>query len=131
MRADCLPKVSVAVHVNGNALHEYHAESESEHANTAVCYVEAVSGAEFSLVLAIEPGYAHLKDDLQFRIFLDGNPARSQIVNPPKQKGNCTIATDSVRRYEDGYSHYRKFTFAPHETSTCHVPTCRENSANA
>jgi hypothetical protein len=120
MRADCLPKVSVAVHVDGNALHEYHAESESEHVNTAVCYVEAVSGAVFSIVLTIEPGYTYRSESLKLRIFLDGSRARSIIINPAKMTNGYTTSVESVRRHEDGFNYHRKFTFSQHETSICY-----------
>ena len=126
MRATCLPNVSVAVHVNGDALHEYHADSEYE--KTALCYVEAVSGAEFSLVLTTEPGYAYPKGGLQFRVFLDGNRARSIIVTPTKKGSTSSI--DSVRRHIDGVSYYMKFIFARLETSTYHIPmSVRQNQA--
>jgi hypothetical protein len=116
MRADCLPHVSIAIHVNGNALLEHHADSED--AKTALCYVEAVSGAVFALVLMIEPGYAYRDEDLQFRVFLDGKQARSTIIAPAKMAEGHTASIDSVRRQADRFSHYRKFTFAQHETST-------------
>jgi hypothetical protein len=60
MRANCLPNVRVAIHVNGNALPEHHADSED--GKTSLCYVEAVSGAEFSLVSTTKPGYANPKE---------------------------------------------------------------------
>jgi hypothetical protein len=116
MRADCLPNVSVEIHVNGNALPEHHADSEDE--KTALCYVEVVSGAEFSVVLTIGPGYAYRQEDLQFRAFLDGNLTRSKVVAPTKMAEGHTASIDSVRRQADRFSHYRKFTFAQHETST-------------
>jgi hypothetical protein len=113
MRADCLPHVSVAIHVNGNALHEHHADSEE----TAVCCVEAVSGAEFSVVLKVGPDYAYRKDSLQFQVSLDGSDARSRIITLSRRKGSYTTSIDSVRRRADGHSYYRKFTSAQHETS--------------
>jgi hypothetical protein len=118
MRADCLPNVSVAIHVNGNALHEYHAESED--AKTALCYVEAASGAEFALVLTTEPGYEYRKDHLQFVTFLDGSRARGKIVVPTKMKKGHTSSIDGVHSHKDGIEYYRKYTFAQHETSIHH-----------
>ena len=128
MRANCLPNVSVAVHVNGNALPEHHADSED--GKTSLCYAEAVSGAEFSLVLTIEPGYAYRKEHLQFRVFLDGSQGNSLIINPRRMTKGCTSTIEQESRHADGYSYDRKFTFARHETSICHNPMCCENSAN-
>jgi hypothetical protein len=121
MRADCLPNASVAIYVNGDALHEHHAESEES--KTAACYVEAISGSEFSVVLTVEPGYAYLEEPHVFNVYLDGNKARSIIITPPTTTTESyTSSIDSVRRFEDGFGYYRKFTFAQHETSIHHIP---------
>jgi hypothetical protein len=48
-----IPKASVEIRVNGNALHEHQADSED--AKTALSYVEIVEGAEFSIVLTPSP----------------------------------------------------------------------------
>jgi hypothetical protein len=122
MRADCLPNVSVGIHVNVNALHEYHADSEDE--RTALCYVEAVSGAEFSILLTTEPDYAYRDNDLLFRASIDGHKVKSRIIGPIKMTEGHTSSIESVRRYEDGVNCKRKFTFAQHETSICHDPRC-------
>jgi hypothetical protein len=126
MRANCLPNVSVAIQVNGNSLHEYHAESEDE--NTALCYVEAVSGAEFALVLTTEPDYEYRNEHLHFRAFLDGSRAESIITVPNSMKNGYTASIDSVCRVADGSSYYRKFTFAQHETSTGQFQPLLESS---
>jgi hypothetical protein len=128
MRAHCLPNVSVAIHVNGNALHEYHAESED--AKTALCYVEAVSGAKFALVLTIEPVYRYHTEGIHFRTFLDSSRAEGVVITPTQVKKGHTAFIDSVRHIADGSSYYRKFTFAQHETSICHDPMCYGDSAN-
>jgi len=127
MRADCLPHVSVAIHVNGNALHEHHADSED--AKAAVRYVEVVSGAEFSLVLTIEPGYAYRDKDLQYTVFLDGNFARSNITTSAKMAEGYTSSVSGTRRHVDDFNCYRKFTFAQHETSINHIPMYLVNPA--
>lgn len=62
MRIARLPKASVAIHVNGNALREY--EAESEHPTTATSYVETVNGAEFSVVLKLERGFSFRDKEL-------------------------------------------------------------------
>jgi hypothetical protein len=65
MHIALLPKASVAIHVGGNALHEYTAESE--HPMKATSYVETIDGDEFSVVLKLEPNftprYAVSRDD--------------------------------------------------------------------
>jgi hypothetical protein len=128
MCANCLPNVSVAIHVNGNALHEYHADSED--AKTALCYVEAVSCAKFSLALTVEPDYTYRDESLHLRIFLDGNRAHSGVVTPAKMTEGYTASIDSALRHADGFTYHRKFTFAQHEKSTCHIPICHRSPAN-
>ena len=59
MRANCLPNVSVAVHVNGNALPEHHADSED--GKTSLCYVEAVSGDHQARELVRQPEAAQAR----------------------------------------------------------------------
>jgi hypothetical protein len=82
MRIDNLPKASVAIHVNGSAPHEHMAESE--HQMIATSYVEAVSGAEFSVVLKLEPSL-RLRDKSQVlvcAISLDGQ----EVMRPPQTR---------------------------------------------
>jgi len=125
MRANCLPNVSVTIRVNGHALLEYSADSEDEMA--ALCYVESVDGAQFSIVLTVLPGYEHRDDDLQFCVSLDGCYTRSLAISSAWVKqGTNVISIDSTLDYADGLSSRRKFTFARtgkstyRDTTWCH-----------
>lgn len=128
MRAECLPHASVTVQVNGSAIQEYHVESGD--AKTASCYVEAVSGAEFSVVLALEPDYAYSDDDLLFSVFIDGHHARAFVINSTELGKDCTKTIESVRDYADGFVSFKRFTFAQHKSSAYGVSRCGEKTAN-
>lgn len=114
MRADCLPHVSVAIQVNGNTLQEYPADSED--AMVAQSYVEIVAGAEFSIVLVMEPKYAYRHEDLRYDVFLDGYRVASHIAHPAREKGSLTKTVDRVHECADGFKSCRNFTFAQHRS---------------
>jgi hypothetical protein len=116
MRASHLPGASVAIHVNGNTLHEHQADSED--VKTALSYVEIVEGAEFSIALTLEPEFTYYKDHLQVRLYLDGRKVKSRVMQPVGLKKGIMKSFDSVREYANGYSSYRKFAFASHKSST-------------
>jgi hypothetical protein len=128
MRANHLPGVSVAIHVNGNALHEHQADSED--AKTALSYVEIVEGAEFSVVPTLGPEFAYCNEHLQIRLYLDGCKIRSHVMQPAGPKKGAMKSFDSVREHENGYSSYRKFAFAQHRSSTHGIETGYRKTAN-
>lgn len=115
MRADCLPHVSVAIQINGNTLQEYPADSED--AMVALSYVEIVAGAEFSVVLVMEPKYTYRYEDLRYDVLLDGYGVASHIAHPARAKRSLTKTVDSVHEYADGFRSCRNFTFAQHRSS--------------
>jgi hypothetical protein len=102
MRIDRLPKASVAIHVNGSALHEHMAESE--HQMIATSYVEAVSGAEFSVVLKLEPRF-RLRDKSQVlvcAISLDGQEVMRHLRREEHMRHGITDYVDSAPDVLDG-----------------------------
>jgi hypothetical protein len=128
MRAYHLPGVSVAIHVNGNALREHQADSAD--AKTALSYVEIVEGVEFSIVLTLEPEFAYRKDHLQVRLYLDSNRIKSHVMHLAGLKKGTVKSFDSVSEYENGYSSYRKFAFAQHRSSTHDIKPGYRKTAN-
>ena len=111
-----LPKASVAIHVNGSALHEHPAESEFP--MTATSYVESVSGAEFSVVLKLERRFAHQgKRVLVCAISLDGQVVTSHLLNKKYLSQGTTKCWDNALDDVDGVSRFRKLTFAQHASS--------------
>ena len=117
MRAECLPPASVTIWVNDAALQEHSIENED--AQTTSCYVEAINGAEFSVVLALEPEYAYSDEDLQFCVFIDGRQARSYLVNSTELGRYYTKTIKSAREYAS----YGRFTFAQHGSSVYEIAT--------
>lgn len=128
MRVDRLRYASVTIQVHDNDLYEHLIESEDD--KTALSYVEAVSGARFSVVLVLEPKFAYRDEDLQFRVFLDGRLARSYMIRSEKMKEGMTKSLDAVREYADGFSSYSKSTFAENRSSTYGARRSGEIMAN-
>jgi hypothetical protein len=117
MRIDNLPKASVAIHVNGSALHEHMAESE--HPMVATSYVETVSGAEFSVVLKLEPRF-RLRDKSQALVCaipLDGQEVMRHLYREQHMRHGYTDCIDNALDDLDGVTYSRKFTFAQHASS--------------
>jgi hypothetical protein len=109
MRIACLPKASVAIHVNGSALQEY--EVESEYRSIANSYVETVHGAEFSVLLKLGRNFTPRDKQLVCNVSLDGQGATSHLLYPEDLERGVVKCIDSARDDVDGISYYRKFTF--------------------
>lgn len=114
MYANCLPGARVEVHVNNERLAEHATEND---VGSATTFVEAVAGASFAVVLHLEPAFAYRipQDRLSFALYLDGECARTLIVNPNVHDSevlDCAVQTVGKNTTR------RKFLFAEHETST-------------
>jgi hypothetical protein len=117
MRANCLPNVSVTIQVNGNNLPEHQVDSGDPTAGLS--FVEAIDGAQFSIVLTVLPDYQHRDGDLELCVSLDGCKARSLTISSDwVKKGNNVIIIDSTHDYADGLASSRKFTFGKTKMST-------------
>jgi len=117
MRANCLPNVSVTIQVNGNNLPEHQVDSGDP--LSGLSFVEAINGAQFSIVLTVLPDYQHRDGDLELCVSLDGSKARSLTISSDwVKKGNNVIIIDSTHDYADGLASSRKFTFGKTEMST-------------
>jgi len=115
MRIACLPKASVAIHVNGSALQEH--EAESEYRSRAILYVETVHGAEFSVVVNFENNFTPCDKLLVCNVSSDGQGATSHSIYPDRLKQGVTKCICRARDDVNGISCCRKFTFSKHESS--------------
>jgi hypothetical protein len=130
MRIARLPKASVSIHVNGSALYEHMAESE--HQMIAISYVEAVSSAEFAVVLKLEPRFT-LRDKLQVlvcAISLDGEEVKRHLFREAHMRHGIIDCIDSAPDDLDGVTCSRKFTFAQHASSNYTAISSHKQLAN-
>jgi hypothetical protein len=129
MRADCLPFASVTVRVNGEPLTEHHAEGISENDNmTATSFVEAVPGAQFTVNLAIEPGYAYCnrKEKLSFKVSVDGHCIQDVIIGTRTHDlPQTSTAQGLAETNADGGSTRKRLHFAEHTSSMSVYPNLK------
>lgn len=106
---------SVAIHVNGSALHEHTAESEQP--RTVTSYVDTVSGAEFSIMLNLGPHYTPREKALVCAISLDGQEVTRHLFRSDACRRGFTHCIDNALDNVDGVRCFKKFTFAQHVSS--------------
>ena len=122
----------MSIRVDGNDLPEYEEpETEEQHSNeeteteeqhsddheTSVRYVEAISGANFSIELRTNPAFEYVDYDLRMQVFLDGVSACSIIKDAQPETGRIKESCTGVKRCIDGTWHLEKFVFAELQTS--------------
>lgn len=119
MRADCLPFAQVTVRVNGRDLEEHQTEPADEaNLTKATTYVECVAGAEFSVHLLLEPGFAYVRDQLNFSVHVDGQWIGARLVELSSlTMGSATCEVAGKTEFSNGTHILRKLKFAAHETS--------------
>lgn len=123
MRLDAVPGLEIALRVNLQDLKEYE-DAEGEVAgqdgrnNAAVRYVEAVSGANFSVEFRTDRRFTYRNADLEMSVYLDGVFAEGQVYYARPTHGGHNDKTVSGRAdTENGQFLFRRFAFADLETS--------------
>lgn len=116
MRADCLPSADVTVRVNGTALTEHQTTNE---VLTATSFVQADTGANFTIELKIEAGFAYRipSDRIIFRALVDGAEIRRNVV-ATHLLPSCTSTIDGLNETKNGVSTLQRLSFAEHAFST-------------
>lgn len=116
MRAEGLPGASVAILIDGEKAAEHSVEND---ALKATAFIEAIPGANFVVVLNIEPNFAYRlpMESLQYKVLLDGQQARCKIVSV-RRTHHPRFVVDGELATENGANTLRPFQFAEHETST-------------
>jgi hypothetical protein len=115
----------VQVFVNDVALQEYDDDNDKQTPDratspTVVKYIEAASGAEFSVRSRIRPGWDQ-EEDMCWDVYLDGNLARSTVyLRKEYLEGFDTSIADAVRSCSGGEWYRRKFKFADIVTGEPH-----------
>ncbi|KAK6429184.1 hypothetical protein LTR95_014669 [Oleoguttula sp. CCFEE 5521] len=106
MRTDILPGANVVVRVDGRKLKEYDVErSEDDAPNATVRYIEARTGAYFSIDLALGCYFPYKEDHLSFSVTVDGKHVRAIILAVDRHRSssikglvNSTAAGSTIRR---------------------------------
>ena len=113
-----LKEIEASVIIDGNALTEYDDEDtldeSSEHTSEVSKYIEAVSGAEFSIGLTVPKSYNFRGDALSFKTSLDGVYVESTFCREAKLKNlredwHKTVAGSEVKNGTQWYLRPFKF----------------------
>ena len=126
MRCSPIRGVSVCLRANYQDLLEHaHEEDVDGDLTTASSYIEAVSGQTFSLVVTVEPRFAHFRDDLRIQVRVDGKvmintlrDARSMLPIVIEGATNSTIDGDTLQRFTFSDLETSAYIFA--STPCCH-----------
>jgi hypothetical protein len=115
MRADCLPGACVSVRVGGENAVEYGLEND---ATQATAFIEAIPGTSFAIVLDIEQDFAYRQpqDRLEFRVFIDGQMARSKVT-PTHHANVFQKLVDGRIENVKGVDMFREFQFVELKSS--------------
>jgi hypothetical protein len=105
-----VPGLEVKIVVNGEPLQEY-VDNEDELApNTVLKYVEATSGAEFTVQYTITSEFTY-NHDMSLRVYVDGVRAVSNVRRSTKDvRGTCVFEERRSGGGEDLF--LRKFAFS-------------------
>lgn len=96
------PGLDVDITVNGHALSEYDPPPDSHEKltdpATSIKYIEAQPGQEFGVRLCLGRQFRYLKNDISFKVILDGNMKRRWTLEKEFHADGFTFTTDSVKR---------------------------------
>lgn len=115
MKLPTLPGLEIALSVNREDLQEYDEADADDTENGAVRFVEAVSGANFTVEFRTDIRFAYRNDDLELRISLDGVHAEALVFYAPKLGVTKTVT--GRMEFRNGQAFNRRFTFAELNTS--------------
>jgi hypothetical protein len=110
------------IEINGVAVQEYEDEEAGQANTTTVLtkYIEVVSGANFSIVSTIQPGWTMHADCASFELFLDGKLVACWMLPKESYDGSRAVKTRKcgVTSGSGGDFLERKFKFADITIST-------------
>ena len=118
MKSGAWPGLVAKLRINDNDLHEYDDEdADAGNHNTDTKYVEAVSGANFTVELWVKPHFRYKTHALQCSLLLDDVFIRSSIYDAEKYPDEVRSSVRGVYRCLHGEHVIEKFAFAELETS--------------
>lgn len=123
MRLSTLPGLEIALRVDGQDLREYDRmedEGAGEDSNPTVVtrYVEAISGANFSVEFRPTGAFRWPHNELELCVHLDGVWATGKVYHPRAATGgHSNKSVSGANAYENGQYVFRNFAFADLHTS--------------
>lgn len=110
----------MTIQVNNRVLQELQTEpADAEDPTVATAFVESSDGAEFSVHLLLDRGFAYTKDHLEFHVSVDGHWISGRVVDlaATRYHGSGAVVLGAFSTV-NGANTLRKMRFASHETST-------------
>ncbi|OMP88815.1 hypothetical protein BK809_0005536 [Diplodia seriata] len=88
-----VPGVEVEVRVNGERAEEYMDSNQDDSDNKAIRYIEAISGARFTIHCTISSSCDRQGKDIYVKIILDGEKIKGMVLflNDSKEGGTLDI----------------------------------------
>ncbi|KAF1830663.1 hypothetical protein BDW02DRAFT_633451 [Decorospora gaudefroyi] len=120
------PRVRVSVQVHGVPLEEYNDDEESASPNSVTKYIEAQSGAEFSIKAEVtRPFPSHT---ILMNIYLDGKNTIGRYLEAYTFVGTSHVScVEGVKQHTGNKSLLQKFCFLELNIDDSHVPAGSDN----
>ncbi|KAL2032885.1 hypothetical protein VTO58DRAFT_106057 [Aureobasidium pullulans] len=115
---DSLPGVEITVVVDGEDLHEYQDADMEDEENTVTKYVEAVTGANFTIKIMVPKKFGFEGTCLSFHVLVDGAEAEHPLIQPRHVRRAPKVRSVEGARVSN--THIRKFRFTELETVNDH-----------
>lgn len=137
MRLSSLPGLDITLRVDGQDLQEYEHtgedDSEEETSDDVMKrYVEATSGANFSVEFRTANHFKYRDSELELRVYLDGVWASGKVLHPcGHHRGHHKTSVASAIGHENGRCVSRSFAFADLHTSKCNTFPALINTDNS
>lgn len=112
--SDLLPGVEVTIKVEGQSLREYIDRFEKTVQGVEMCYIEALSGKNFTVSVSVASDAKLEGDSISVDILTDGWKADGGVVFKPGAGRRANVWTSTGYRVDDNET--RKFRFAAVET---------------
>lgn len=109
-----VPGLKAHVKVNGVRTEEYVNEEEEDTGNTGVRYIEAISGATFSVHWKFSRTFKHKNRDIHGSVYVDGKYAGSNIATAEQLRSpsGYNWKVRHTRSYEGGQHVIREMLFS-------------------
>lgn len=122
MRSSTWPGLDVNLVIDGVAMQEHEdQEAENEHPfsnhKTVTRYVQAVSGANFSVDLHMQQHFPYKHHDIAVRLLLDGAVAKQPIIEKGRLQSRFTHKFKGIEKLINGQWQLNRFAFA--DLRTC------------
>lgn len=107
------PTLDVSLRVGGRRLPEYDDDNDDTDApKTTTKWVEATTGAIFTVHVHLGPGFPYSAEDIEARVKLDGKYATASLIEPSSGHAAHSLEIKGIRSNKTGDWVLERFKFA-------------------